>query len=126
MSDRDQPKAAEKAGTSLMTRPHTEAGVDPSPRRLVGCGVMTHHRPSKAGHLGNPGPIGYLSLPPDAVYIAANHSRGENFGRPRAPGVRNLTDRTQTLGQMMGNQQHPEIHGRVPCKAVVMASGSDA
>ena len=65
MSDRDQPNAAQRTGASLMTRVDAADGAGSSPRRLAESGGTTHHRPSEAGHLGNPG----LSDRPSQVVV---------------------------------------------------------
>ena len=55
MSDRDQPKAAQKAGASLMTRVDAADGAGSSPHRIAESGGTVDHRHSEAGHPGNPG-----------------------------------------------------------------------
>ena len=54
MSDRDQPKAAQRTGASLMTQVDAADGAGSSPRRLAGCDVTMQLRSSEAGHLENP------------------------------------------------------------------------
>ncbi len=60
MSDRDQPKAAQKAGASLMRRVDVAGGAGSSPRRLAESGGTADCRHSEAGYPGNPGSDGNL------------------------------------------------------------------
>ena len=55
MIDRDQPKAAQKAGASLMTRVDAADGAVRALAGLPRCGGTADHRPSETGHLENPG-----------------------------------------------------------------------
>ena len=57
MSDRDQLKAAQMAGASLVRRVDAADGAGSSPRRLAESGGTADYRHSEAGHPGNPGPI---------------------------------------------------------------------
>ena len=53
MSDRDEPKAAQEAGASLMRRVDAADGAGSSPRRLAESGGTADYRHSEAGHPGN-------------------------------------------------------------------------
>ena len=55
MSNRDQRKAAQKAGASLMRRGDAADGAGSSPRRIAATGATAHDRTSEAGHPENPG-----------------------------------------------------------------------
>ena len=55
MTDRDQAKAAQRTGASLMTRVDAADGAGSSPRRLAGCDATTQLRSSEASHLEDPG-----------------------------------------------------------------------
>lgn len=65
MSDRDQPKAAQKAGASLIRWVDAADGGRFDPRRLAESGGTADYRHSAAGHPGNPGsqPGGVEYLP---------------------------------------------------------------
>ena len=69
MSDRDQPKAAQMAGTSLMTPVDAIDGAASSPFRLAESGGTADYPHSEAGDPGNPG-----------LYIREEQDPTEFFG----------------------------------------------
>ena len=76
MSDRDRPKAAQKAGASFITRVDAADRAGSSPRRLAESGGTADCRHSEAGHPGDPGQKRFPAL---IAEIAAAHPEAERL-----------------------------------------------